>query len=330
MQDSRHDASYPAAAGRPATEVLSAENGHQDIPLRFGLVNKLENLISKLFGRNRAGDDVGTPEWQENYNTQNHSKSSSASEWSDLGVSYLAGPEFRGRYRDEVIGADGRLSIGMLKEFLSTGRGETELAQLFNTPRRRLRAKQAVARFEDMVIGWTEDRRHDPRVTWIVPDSMGSNDLSTELDSLSEFLQYPDGSAVYWRDLSPGMDQWLPWLSLELVQRIHSMTSTDLGLLRRTLFKVGKELGLSEDLYPWTSEFPNNLAELPIYTLYQFEPTTQALRILNTLTAVFCQNVGHLAAFDPLAWDAIHSLERGCWTRLALELNRPESQPPAD
>ena len=72
------------------------------------------------------------------------------------------------------------------------------------------------------------------------------------------------------------------------------------------------------------TRIPDDLEELPIHALYQFEPTYSALRTLNDLNAVYCSNVGHLAAFHPSAWNSVHIVEPGFWNQLARALSRYE------
>ena len=242
----------------------------------------------------------------------------------DLYIPYLAGPEFRGRYREEVISLGKNVSLGALKNFIDTGCGPTEVSRVFNTKRRQLRARDAITRFEESLTIWRGVERFDSRVTWILPRPLRTRDLAPLLESIAEEFESLEGAPADWWGTVTGIDRWLPWLSLELVHKIRVMRPADLGFLRRVLIKATRDFGVATEVYPWTPGFPDGLAELPIHALYQFEPTYAGLRTLNDLNAVYCQNVGHLAAFDPLAWNAIHILPPGFWVQLARALIRCE------
>ena len=239
----------------------------------------------------------------------------------DLCIPYLTGPEFRGRYREEVLLLEKSLSLEALKNFLETGCGHTDLSRVFSTKRRHLRVQEAIARFEESVTNWWGDERFDSRVTWILPRRVRTNDLALLLDSMAEVFKTFDGTPANWQEAFPEIDRWLPWLSLELVHKIRSMKSGDISFLHRVLIKATRDFGVTTEVYPWTPGFPDGLAELPIHALYQFEPSYSALRILNDLKAVFCLNVGHLSAFHPLAWKAIHTAEPGFWLQLARAIS---------
>ena len=240
-------------------------------------------------------------------------------QWTNLVAAYLVGPEFRGRYREELISLENDISIKDVKNFIRTRGGSQELSNLFRTRRRLLRVQEALSRFETGVTKWRDNERFDSRVTWLLPASVRARDAAFLVNALSATISGSSRSAI--SDLgeaAPDVDRWLPWLSLELVHKMRSMKAADLSFLRRVIIKAARDFDVPGDVFPWESEFSTNLSELPIHCLYQFEPTyRRALRTLNDLSKIKCLNVGHLAAFDPQAWNAVRTLDPSTWTGVA-------------
>ena len=239
----------------------------------------------------------------------------------NLRLSFLLGPEFRGQYRDQVMGIGHSFTIRDVDHFLSRSHQSLQLFATFNTRTRRTRLQQAVNRFDDAVLKWRDGRRRDTRVKWIAGHSLSAPDLSYYFKEIDSIFRSLGGIREDRPQLFVEIKQWLPWVSVELINKIRAMTAAEMGLVRRSLARAAQYLGLQSDMYPWTPGFDGNMAELPIHSLYQFEPTTLALRTMNTLQSVHCSNLGHLAVFHPEAWKAIHALRPRVWSRLALALN---------
>lgn len=123
-----------------------------------------------------------------------------------------------------------------------------------------------------------------------------------------------------WRQHFDDLDMWLPFLSLELIQRLKSMKSNTVGVLHRALIRSNRQAGLSDSLMPWSREFPAELASLPIHWLYQFDPGSNFLRILTSLSSAHCTNIGHLVAFHPASRNSVKQFDYEFWTRLSIAL----------
>ena len=291
---------------------------------------------SGLGGSTTEGPDYGVEDLRREgthaaYPRQSHHiwAVTSLQAWRQYSLAFLTGPEFRGRYRDQLLELGQNFSIADAEHFLATSRGRPELASTFSTSSRRLRLQAALERFENGINKWRQGERRDPRMTWLTPIETPHPAFVAILDEADQIFQADGEISGSWRTFAPKMDQWLLWLSIELVRTIHSMTSADLGFIRRCLVRLRLAWGITEELYPWTPGFSPHLAELPVHSLYHFEPTASGLRTLNALTSVFCWNVGHLVALDPEAWQVIHGLKLGVWSRLVTVLNESGSQWPA-
>ena len=174
---------------------------------------------------------------------------------------------------------------------------------------------------ENSLANWRMGNKFDPRVTWIVPKTAQLDSKTLSIVLIRETLMDCEGNRTDWDEILAEVDSWLPWLSLEIVNRVRMMKTSDLSLMNRVSLKMARDIRITSEVFPWSLEFPTALAELPIHVLYQFEPTSRTMTTLNDLQAVYCQNVGHLAAFNPAAWRAIHELEPITWIKLARALS---------
>ena len=289
-----------------------------------------------------------------------------------LSVSSIAGLEFTGKHQRSVVELGKSFSIGVLNSLLRTGIGPTDLARIFDTKGKVIRAEKAISRFRSTRESWTNGRRHDPRATWLLPPTaatasfsesdllavldgpivahLGSLPISeidklhlackeieakimtqaargldgvdevlalgTELSKARETLRKAD-----WREAFAELDLWMPFLSLELIQKLKSMKSADHGLIQRVLIRANREVGLSDEVMPWASDFPNELAALPLHWLYQFAPERRLLQSLDGLSSAHCTNVGHLVVFHPTAWNTVRGTASHFWTKLAVTLS---------
>ena len=290
----------------------------------------------------------------------------------DLSVSSIAGLEFVGKHQRRVVQLGKNFSISTLSSLLRTGIGPIDLAQIFDTRGKVLKADRAISRFRSTWDSWSNGRQHDTRATWLLTPSAdtesfsesdllallerpavdylgkipfseienlhraceeieakimnqaaggtdGSNDvlaLGTELSKARETLQRAD-----WREAFADLNLWMPFLSLEIIQKLKSMKSGDHGLIQRVLIRANREVGLSDEAMPWASDFPNELAALPLHWLYQFAPERRLLQNLDGLSSAHCTNIGHLVVFHPAAWNTIRDTASDFWTKLAICLS---------
>jgi len=240
-----------------------------------------------------------------------------------LPIPFLCGPEFLGKQKERVLSLGKKFSVNDLKQLLHTGIGQARLADTFNTIGRIEQADEAVDRFSNAAITWETGERRDSRVTWIVPDEFMSSDLSIHPaggDLLLKVLR--NDNQLRELETNSGFQQWLPFLSLELMNVMISLRPDDLSVLQKMLLKASQYAKGSQVLGPWDSSFPQTLQSLCLYSLYQFEPTSQALDLLMQLYGACCTNIGHLVAFHPEACRLSRELDSRFWIKLTIAFSR--------
>ena len=149
---------------------------------------------------------------------------------------------------------------------------------------------------------------------------LGQTEETTSRDSRSVLELRRALAKMDWRQHFDDLELWMPFLSLELIQRLKSMKSNTFGALHRALIKSNRHAGLSDRMMPWSREFPSELASLPIHWLYQFDANSNFLKILTSLSSAHCTNIGHLVAIHPASLNSIRRFDHKFWTRLTIAL----------
>jgi len=242
-----------------------------------------------------------------------------------LPIPFICGPEFLGKQRERVLSLGKEFSVGDLKQLLHTGVGRARLADTFATIVRIEQADEAIHRFSNAVMTWEAGERRDSRVTWIVPDGFMSSDLTIHPaggDLLLKVLRNHDDKQLRELEANSGFQQWLPFLSLELINIMRSLQLDDFSVLQKMLLKASQYAKGTQVLGPWDPDFPQALQNLCLYSLYQFEPTSQALDLLMRLNGTRCTNISHLVAFHPEACRLVRELDSRLWTKLTIAFSR--------
>lgn len=211
---------------------------------------------------------------------------------------------------------DSRVTWVLKTESAERGMSQQELLEMIESPYRTLIGGLPLASIEALQEKCTAietQKKNSEQERGQTQESMA---LGIHVKEIRKLL-----NAVDWRQHFKDLDIWLPFLSLELIQKLKSTKSRTYGHLHRALIRANRQVGLSDDCMPWTRKFPSELASLPLLWLYQFDPNDRFLRILTTLSSAQCTNVGHLVAFHPVAWQTIRRFEPQFWTRLAIKLD---------
>jgi len=242
-----------------------------------------------------------------------------------LPIPFICGPEFLGKQKERVLSLGEEFSVVDLKQLLHTGIGPARLAHTFATIFRIEQADEAIRRFSNAVMRWETGERRDSRVTWIIPDRFLSSDLSIHpagSDLFLKVLRSNDNKQLRELEIKSGFQQWLPFLSLELTNIMRSLQPGDFSVLQKMLLKASQYAKGTQVLGPWDPGFPHMLQRLCLYSLYQFEPTSQALNLLMRLNEALCTNIGHLVVFHPEACRLVRELDSRLWTKLTIAFSQ--------
>ena len=245
---------------------------------------------------------------------------------SRLLMSSIAGPEFVGQHRAAVVEQGKNYTIAELKAMVYRGIGESDLSDMFRTEQRLSQADSAIKRFVSVAEMWKSGKRRDNKVTWILGNNFSKEELSAYAVDHSKMMAKlgnlgDDHSWLFAN--SSDVNVWLPFLSMELVLEIKRLKPGDLSVLQKVLLKATRDIFKeSPHINPSSPDFPCDVQSYSIFWLFQFEPTSQCLRILIRLNNIHCRNVGHIAALRPSALDAIRKFDATAWRNLAIGLGR--------
>ena len=122
-------------------------------------------------------------------------------------------------------------------------------------------------------------RAKSAEIAWIVPDGI--------LDLESRVIRRPieiEGLEYWDRKACSHYYDWLPWLSLEVVNLIRNWKLPKINAVRRTIFKFFKLFDVNGGAkYPWECETDSDLVTTPMEALYQFEPVATLEKALYDL-----------------------------------------------
>ena len=158
-----------------------------------------------------------------------------------------------------------------------------------------------------------------------MPDAFLTRELVLDSEKERDFwevLEESDHSLLDSLGPESRAQQWLPFLSMELVHEMKRLRSGDFSLLQKMMLKASRSAGGVEVQGPWEGKFPQHLASQCLVSLYQFEPTPRALALLTRLKAIHLGNVGHLTVFYPEAWRLVRTINSGVWSKLTIDFSR--------
>ena len=227
-------------------------------------------------------------------------RNSDISAYTHLSCSALAGFDISEGLRKELLRLKDSLKIDDIFNLLKHGYTNNTNKRLWSTQTKRDDLCIACLRFLDMENLYRYNFRPlSDRIAWIIPDRKfcddGRIDSDFERELELDLCNYFNQDLEDWRD-------WLPWMSLTTSTKLRKWRSNKLRCIERALIKLPNTLGITSDVYfPWNKEYPKNLAELPIPTLYQCEQDSKTLDVILSLTGIGLKKVNDLRIFHPRA-----------------------------
>ena len=215
-----------------------------------------------------------------------------------LPCSSICGSNLPTSINEKLLAQRRYVSLYDLNVFLCQGSPNARLASSFSDLERRS-LLDALSIFDDAASNSKRVHRvQSDTIPWVVP-----NDLpATEIPS-SYYLRILQslGLSTDTSDLIE-MNDWLPWISLDIASQLNSWPSTKSNSIRRTIFRLSQHLGgLADAAYPWIPDFPQEIATLPIHALYQFDPNAAMRDAVRTLISIGLSSVNDLRCLHPTA-----------------------------
>lgn len=216
-----------------------------------------------------------------------------------LPCSSICGNDLPRSLNEKLLALRRYVSLNDMNSFLSRGSPNARLASSFSDLERR-QLRNAFKSFDDAARSSKRTHRvQSDTITWVVPDDVPETELvSTQYLRVLEAIGLPTDSASDLNDLST----WLPWISLDIASQLNAWPRSKSNTIRRNISKLSQHLdGISDALYPWNPGFSEEIAQLPIHALYQFEPGSIMRDALRTFASIGLSAINDLRCIHPTA-----------------------------
>lgn len=199
----------------------------------------------------------------------------------------VAGFRLVPRVRTALLDLPNQVSLSNLQESLTNGKKRGPFASVANSDYELKSLADGYSRFVDAASdGRRDGRAKSARLAWIVPEARLTEGL--ELDSLALDAIRELGIEA---DIGSDYNNWLPWVSLGMINLLRRWRQPRIRTIRRAMFKLCSN---PERSLPWETGYQTWERQLPMQALYMYEPT----RLLE----------GALAAFGDLELISINDL----------------------
>ena len=203
------------------------------------------------------------------------------------------------------------ISVADLYLYLKGWSEETNLDKIVRTKRDHNVITTAYDKFYNSFIASIRPGRAiSTKIAWIIPDEcLGA-------------LQKGGAEAR----------QWLPWMSLAIVNILQRWRSSRISRLRRAIFKLAVDLDADTNaFYPWEPTFDSHNRIVPMEALYQYERSRLTRASLQEFVTLGLTSINDLRCLHPDAVACAKSRRRPLQSiyqdlnRLTSPSRRPES-----
>lgn len=211
-----------------------------------------------------------------------------------LPAALLSGFPLVPRVRSALRKLEEGISLVDVQRYLS-GNGDSDLLkEVARTEYEKQSLADGYARF----ISTTEEscglgRSKSEQLTWIIPNSR----LTTEMEIDSQTTDMIAKAGLY-SQLGQNYQSWLPWVSLGIVNLLRIWRQPRVRTLGRAMFKLS---GGGTAAHPWDAGYVNWQLQLPMHTLYKYEPSPLVEGALSAFSNLGLTSINDLRCCHPEA-----------------------------
>ena len=199
------------------------------------------------------------------------------------------------RVRAALLGLGPDVRFVELRAFLAAVSARTGIERAARTERER---ELVLDRYERFLEAASESARpgraQSPKLAWIVPDAWLNLGYLVRR-GLVEKVEREGAATGYLRS---DYHEWLPWMSLGIVNLLRRWRRPRVNAVRRSLFKLAVARA-GTGAYPWEPAFPSAVRRLPMQTLYQYEPTDLLEGAIEAFVDLGLRSVNDLRCCHP-------------------------------
>lgn len=193
------------------------------------------------------------------------------------------------------------VSLLELYLYLQRPTGHSPLATAINTHHRRERVTAAYCAFSGVLSASRPvGRAHSKKLAWIIPEDYLSSGRRLRKSHIPKLITGIVHAFDDPRHAGKDIVAWLPWLSLSMANNLRRWRSPRINAVRRTMFKLAAALAAgTNSFYPWSSNYPKELSQLPIYALCQYETSRLTVATVRTLDHLGLTTIADLRCLHP-------------------------------
>lgn len=221
-----------------------------------------------------------------------------------LPATSLCGFRLVPRVRAALLELGGEVSLLDLQKFLNGERVSEPLVSVARTNYEKESLREGYNRFIAAAeAGSREGRATSNKLAWIIGDSW----LKTPSLELYSWTIDRIEELGFDEQLGAEYKEWLPWMSLGIINLFRRWRQPRIRTIRRALFKFSAG---TKEPFPWDTGFPTWKRHLPMHTLYRHEPSRLLEEVLAAFSILDLSSINDLRCCHPEAVAASKSKER--------------------
>lgn len=134
-------------------------------------------------------------------------------------------------------------------------------------------------------------RSSSEKLAWVVSADRLTRQMGLDFRTIQTIDEYELAA-----DLGYEYRNWLPWLSLGMVNLFRRWRRPRISALHRALFKLFENMDFD---YPWETKYPSSKHQLPLQVLYRHEPSKKVYEVLTILSNWGLRSINELRCLHP-------------------------------
>lgn len=207
------------------------------------------------------------------------------------------------RVREALLERGDELTLSDVQNFLKYDSGWKRLDLIAKTEYEKRSLIQGYLQFVAAAEeGLRPGRARSSKLAWIVGDSRLTPEMELDSRTLTEISESQ-------LDAQLGRDypDWLPWMSLGMVNLFRRWRQPRIRAVSRALFKFSVRFEIP---FPWEREYANWQQHLPLQALYRHEPSQLLEKALAAFSGLGLTSINDLSCCHPDAVKASKAQEQ--------------------
>ena len=194
-----------------------------------------------------------------------------------ISATLMCGFQLVPRVRTALLELGDNVSIADVRSFLNGGSGGS--GPLVSVARTKYERDSLSNGYSQLIAAIEKSRRpgraRSARLAWIIADSRMTRETEIDPQTVGRIAELELDA-----QLGSDYQNWLPWMSLGMVNHFRRWRQPRIRTMRRAMFKLSAG---SDAALPWEAGYSRWQGQLPMQALYRHEPS----RLLEETVAAF-------------------------------------------